>query len=247
MKCRSVYGLSVLALMLSFCLPDPIDVRGSMAIAQPASKPSKNGSTLQVQGDQKGEIPNIPPAGPDLGWSLVGTAVAVDPSESFAIMEYHSTGQQGAFQEGDRLGEMLIKKILPDGVVIDAGNGEELLSMGAGGRGRGPSPSQKVALLKRDEIDSRYRTYTQFRRDMPVRLHFEGGQPGGLLIDNIRPDSIFSQIGLQVGDVIVGVNGRSITVIRQTFLLYQALRAGGLISLQIKRGENIQDLHFEIQ
>jgi hypothetical protein len=156
MKSRSVYGLSILVLVLYFWLPGLINPLGSMALAQPASKPPKAVSTLQAQTERSGDITNIPPPGPNIGWRLVGNAVTDGPSGSFAIMEYQSTSRQGAFREGDRLGELRIKKILPDRVVIDTRNGKEMLSLGAGGKDRGPSPPEQVASLKREEIDSRY-------------------------------------------------------------------------------------------
>jgi general secretion pathway protein C len=247
MKCRSVYSLSILVLMLSFWLPAPVNVRGGTALAQSASKPPKNGTPVQGQGDRRENTAQIPPAGPDIGWKLVGTAVMDDPGDSYAIMEYQSTGRQGAFQEGDRLGEILIKKILPDGVVIETGTGEEMLSVSAGGRGSGPSPPQGGALPQRRAVNPRYSDYTQLRREIGLRPHLEEGRPAGLIIYRIRPDSIFSQIGLQLGDVILDVNERPITTTRQAIDFFEALKAGGMISLKIKRGENMQHLRFQIQ
>jgi hypothetical protein len=47
--------------------------------------------------------------------------------------------------------------------------------------------------------------------------------------------------------VIVELNGRSVTTTRQAIDFYETLKAGGMISLKIKRGENMQDLRFQIQ
>jgi general secretion pathway protein C len=247
MKCRSVFGLSIVPLILAFWPPGLISARGGMAFAQAVSSPPKPVFTLRAQAEQGAEVANIPPAGPNIGWRLVGTAVTGDPSESFAIMEYKSTGRQGAFREGDQLGEIRIKKILPDSIVIETGQGEEMLSVSTGTRGNGTPPPQRGALLERREVDSRYGNYMQFMSEIGVRPHLEGGRPSGLLIYNIRPDSIFSRIGLENGDVIMAVNGRPITTTRQATVFYQALKSGGLILLRIKRGENIQDLRFEIR
>jgi len=182
-----------------------------------------------------------------LGLKLVGTAVTDDPSQNFAIIEHQSTGNQGAYREGDRLGEVLIKKILSGSVVIGTKMGEQILAMGSGTSAGRPPSSGEVAHLDRKEVDSTLADQMQFMREIGVRPRFEGGRPAGFVIYSIEPESIFARMGLEDGDVIVGVNGRSFATTQPTMEFYGALKKGGTVSLEIKREDSKMELHFEIQ
>lgn len=185
----------------------------------------------------------------DLGLKLVGTAVGSDPigNIAFAIIENQSTGNQRAYCEGDRVGDLLIKKILSGYVVIGTKMGDQMLSIGNGGSGGSIESSPQTAWLDRKEIDSVLPDYMQLMQEIRVRPHFEAGQPAGFLIYNIEPDSIFSRMGLSNGDVIKAVNGRPVATTQQAFEFYDALKRGTTISLEIQRDESTQALHFEIR
>ena len=182
-----------------------------------------------------------------LGLKLVGTVVTNDPSKNFAIIENQSTGNQGAYREGDRVGDVLIKKIHSGSVIIGTRMGDQMLSMAYGGNGGGPSSSPETTRLDRKEVDSTLPEYMQLMREIRVRPHLEEGQPGGFLIYNIEPGSIFARMGLENGDVIMAVNGKPVTKTLQAVDFYDALKKGGTVNLEIKRGETKQELHFVIQ
>jgi general secretion pathway protein C len=219
LKHRSVLGLIVAALMVFFWGTVPFDAPIPQAQAQ--------------QG---------------LGFKLVGTAVIENPGESFAIIEHQSTGNQGAYREGDRLGEVVIKKILSGSVVIATRAGDQTLYMGSGVASAGSTRSSgEIAHLDRREVESTLPDYEQLMREIRVRRRFEGGQPIGFVIYKIEPGSIFERMGLRDGDLIVGVNGRPFATTQQNVEFYEALKSGGAVSLEIMRGESKLNLDFVIQ
>jgi type II secretion system protein C len=65
----------------------------------------------------------------------------------------------------------------------------------------------------------------------PVMVY---GRPAGVRVSPVLPGSIFAQLGLRSGDVIVGVNGESIDRPEQTMLLFQKIREGGDVAIQVK-------------
>jgi type II secretory pathway component PulC len=74
-------------------------------------------------------LKEIPLAEKDLGLILIGTVLAEDPKMNIAIIDNRSTQLQESYHEGDRIGEVLVKRILWDKVVIETERGEELLVM----------------------------------------------------------------------------------------------------------------------
>ena len=80
-------------------------------------------------------IENIPRVSEDLGLKLVGTAAAEISSVSIAVIVNSKTRSQEPFREGDRIGDLRIKKILRTSVVLITDAGEVLLAMGDGSGG----------------------------------------------------------------------------------------------------------------
>jgi general secretion pathway protein C len=183
----------------------------------------------------------------DLGLILVGTAVTDEPGESFAIIEVQSTGRQGTFHEGERWREILIKKIQPGYAVIDTGKGENILYMGSGTSTGSAALSGEAAQLDKREVDSTLPDQSQLMREISVRPRFEGGQPVGFVIYGIGTGSIFERMGLRDGDIIEGMNGKSFATAQQTVEFYDALKQGGTVSLDVRRGESKHGLRFVIQ
>ena len=73
---------------------------------------------------------------------------------------------------------------------------------------------------------------------------------GGFLVRQIQPGSLYEQLGLKVGDVIRGVNGRSVNTVDQVLEVYQQL--GGVdeltgVQLEVMRAGRIQQLQYTIQ
>lgn len=73
---------------------------------------------------------------------------------------------------------------------------------------------------------------------------------GGFLVRQIQPGSLYEKLGLRVGDVIRGVNGRSVNTVDQVLEVYQQL--GGVdeltgVQLEVMRAGQLQQLQYTIQ
>lgn len=204
-------------------------------------------------------LDNMPVAVNSLGLKLVGTVVASKPEESSAIIEDRSTRKQEVYQEGDRVKQALIKRILRHNVVINTGRGDEVLTMtpeestgktAASERARRarrrPAAGRSIR-LDREELESQMANLNELMQQVRIRPYMEGRQPAGFLVSNIKPDSLFSRMGLRNGDVIQGINGETITTPDQAIELYEGLMEGGEIALEIKRGRRRQNLRYEVE
>ena len=186
-------------------------------------------------------------SGEDLGFRLVGTAVSDNPGQSLAVMEDQSTGKQGAYSEGDRPGGVLIKKILYGEVVVQTGTGEQILTVGSGHLAGSSPPAPETGPLTKKEVDAALPDYPALMQQIRVRSQFQGGRPAGFVIYKIEPGSIFERMGLENSDVIVKVNGMEITSSQPVMEFYDALKAGGTISLEVRREETTRNLMFEVE
>jgi general secretion pathway protein C len=204
-------------------------------------------------------LDDMPVALKSLGLRLVGTVVANKPEDSSAIIENQSTRKQEVYQEGDRVKEALIKRILRHNVVINTGRRDEVLTMvPEESAGRKPAPKRATRTrrrpssgssirLDREELESQMANLSELMQQVRIRPFMEGKQPAGFLVSNIKPGSLFSKMGLRNGDVIQGVNGEAITTPDQAVELYESLMEGGEIALEIKRGRRQQNLRYEVE
>jgi general secretion pathway protein C len=204
-------------------------------------------------------LDDMPVALKSLGLRLVGTVVANKPEESSAIIEDQSTRKQEVYQEGDRVKQALIKRILRHNVVINTGRRDEVLTMvpeestgktsapkRASRTRRRPSAGSSIR-LDREELESQMANLNDLMQQVRIRPFMEGKRPAGFLVSNIKPGSLFSKMGLRNGDVIQGVNGENITTPDQAIELYESLMEGGEIALEIKRGRRKQNLRYEVE
>lgn len=207
----------------------------------------------------EGSLEEIPFPGRNLGLRLVGTVVVDDPRKSVAIVANRSSGKQEIYREGDKVGQVLIKKILRNKVIVNTGGGDMVLTLELGeSPDTSPAPREATrdeqphgpassARLHREEAESAVLGPSHFMRQVRIRPHFQEGQPGGFLIYRLDPDSVFAEMGLQNGDVITAVNGEPITTTQEASDFYDALAEGGEVVLEVQRGEETQEILVEIQ
>jgi general secretion pathway protein C len=94
----------------------------------------------------------------------------------------------------------------------------------------------------KDSLDDFDRLFQQVEIK-PVQTY---GHPSGLRVVSIEAGSIFDELGLQSTDVIVGINGASITTPDQADLLFQSINAGGYVTIQVKGKRRNRIIHLDI-
>lgn len=80
-----------------------------------------------------------------------------------------------------------------------------------------------------------------------IPMRGPGGEIIGFRLVNIQPDSIYTQLGLQVGDVIKGVNGEPIDSPAKALELYNALKGSNDIKINMERSGRDQDMEYQIK
>ena len=80
-----------------------------------------------------------------------------------------------------------------------------------------------------------------------VRPYFRRGKPEGLIVSQIQPDSVFSSLGLMNGDILVNVNGKQIASPDEALALYNNLKSGSEVSIEVTRRGQKKMFTYEIK
>lgn len=197
----------------------------------------------------------------DLKLRLLGT-VSGDKKDTYAVIEEVGKKQQHLYRVGDTIQNATVKTILREKVVLHVNGEDEILaiekksgkssSSNYAGKSFSPTLNQKgVALekisLQRTQIDAAVQDINSLMKQVRIRPHFTNGEPDGLRLTGIRPNSIFYRMGLKSGDVITGVDGKDIVSVDDALKLYQNLQSSSDLKVDIKRMGRSKTLEYHIE
>ena len=198
----------------------------------------------------------------DLGLTLVGTVAAEDARLRRAFIDDSKTHKQKAYREGDTAGQVRIKKILRNKVVIATREGDRVLTSDILETGRqratSPLPQQAAestlsaqaqadsgepevpvieARLERAEVETGLSESDYLMKQVLIYPYTgdQGEQLEGFRISNIRAGNVLLQMGLRSGDVIKGVNGRAVGGPDDAAGFFERLTKGGELTIEINR------------
>ncbi|MCB0347257.1 MAG: general secretion pathway protein GspC [Bdellovibrionales bacterium] len=72
------------------------------------------------------------------------------------------------------------------------------------------------------------------------------GEINGFRLLFIKPDSIFSQLGLKQGDLLKSVNGSPVTSIQKAMEMYQSLKGADNIGVQFEREGKTEEFNYTV-
>jgi general secretion pathway protein C len=205
-------------------------------------------------------VEKLAPAQKDLGLQLVGTVVADDSRLSRAFIDNHKTRQQEAYREGDKAGDVLIKKVLRNRVIIATKEGDKLLTVEIETSGKSkkistaaPQIPRSSTLrsptagnvssgartrhisLDRQEVEDSLANIDGILQELTLTPYMRFQKPAGFRISNLPRDSIFNKMGLSSKDVIVGINDQKITSPDQAADFLQTLAEGDEVTIKARR------------
>ncbi len=196
----------------------------------------------------------------ELSLKLWGTVTRDKEKGAYAVIEDTKERRQDLYREGDTIQNAVLKLILREKVVLTVNGRDEILSMeekaGAGMAGgqqyaaRPPissSPVTQRITLMRSQIDAAMENVTELMGQVKVRPYFENGQPDGLMLSSVNPQSIFRKMGLRNGDVITGVDGQKIESVDDALKFYESIRSSSGLKLDIKRQGRPRSIEYMIK
>jgi len=197
-----------------------------------------------------------------LSLKLWGT-VSGDPEQAYAVIEDTQKREQNLYRVGDSIQHASIKMILREKIILNVDGKDEVLAMEEGGQPGGmmaaaggrrimpmsapQAPREQQISLQRSMIDESFQDMNKLMTQIAIVPNMQDGQPAGLSLSRIAPDSIFRRMGLRNGDVLLGVNGQPIQSAEDAMRIYEGLKSETAIQLQLKRRGQERSINYNIR
>jgi general secretion pathway protein C len=192
-------------------------------------------------------------SGPEAStFELKGT-VAGDTSFGFAIMEERGTNKQILRRLGDMVGQARLVKITRHTAVLRSAGREITLKIKETPDGslfprsstsEAGSVSPNSLVLNRREITEKLSDLKTVLSQAMVRPYFSGGNQEGYIISDIKPESLYSKLGLQNGDIIVDVNYKRMQTADDVLQLVNLMQSGTPIAVNVKRNGKTETINY---
>ena len=198
---------------------------------------------------------------------VIGTLVHSDPSKSIAALELKGRNKSGSYTVGaDVEGLCTIERVARNVVYIrNSSNGMlEYIEMTKGANKVAfDSAKQSAAPAAKNVLTTGANQFTLSRatlikytndlssilmqaRAVPNRDNVTGEINGFRILD-MQPGSIYEELGLQRMDVIKGVNGEPVDSIHKAMEMYNTLKNGNQVKMQIERGGKVETFTYDIK
>ncbi|MFZ5471053.1 MAG: type II secretion system protein GspC [Myxococcota bacterium] len=211
---------------------------------------------------------NAPPVHTGLALKLLGTLLAGAPEWSIASIQDGNQKPQ-SYMVGDTILGAEVLEIEREKVIILNNGRREFIdgTPGSGGQvAYAPPPPQpqqvaaspvnnappSVALgssiralneneyeVPRGEIDKTLSNLNDVAMQARIVPAFKDGQAQGFKLFSIRPDSIYTKIGVQNGDVIRRINGYDLNSPEKALEIYSKLKEASRIDIEIERNGSV--------
>ncbi|MCE9666702.1 general secretion pathway protein GspC [Myxococcus stipitatus] len=201
--------------------------------------------------------PNAAPVKSGLRVKLLGTLVAANPDWSFASIQDMVTQRSQTYMVGNNIQGATVETIERERVIV-LNNGRREFIDGQPGDGAQaftpPSPPVAQANtappgnasgiratgeneyeVPRAEIDKTLNNLNDVAMQARIVPAFKDGQAVGFKLFSIRPDSIYSKIGVQNGDVIRRINGFDLNSPEKALEVYSKMKDAARIEIEIER------------
>ena len=206
--------------------------------------------------------------------SLLGTVAGHTASARAIILDKREKSQD-IYRVGDSVQEAEIRQIFRGKVILRHGEKDEILTMVEGdeepqtaaksdrrtrpgglARSRARTVPREESAVEAEmeniaigqaELQDSMNDLNEMLTQVRVRPYFRRGKSEGLIVSQIKPDSVFAKLGLVNGDIISSVNGREISNPDEAFQFYNNLKSGGEVSIEITRRGQKRMLSYDIQ
>lgn len=209
-------------------------------------------STLKTIGDKQLEGRLFDADQKNMDFELKGT-VAFDTSSGFIVIEERGSHKQKLYRLGDRIGSAKLIKITRNTATLLSGDREITLKVKATMEGpllpnspaAGTNPAiSKSLTLNRRSVNENLNDLTSIMSQAVVRPYLNEGVQEGYIISNVAPNSLYENMGLQNGDVVIDINNRRMQSADDLLQMMNLMQSGKSITLNIKRNGKMEAINY---
>lgn len=118
---------------------------------------------------------------------------------------------------------------------------------GGSDRGGVVSRGDNQYTVDRDMVRSQLEDPAALQRQARIMPNYRDGEPNGLRLVGVTPNSFYSQLGIRSGDVIHSVNGRAITNQRQAMQMLETMGRESQVTIEVERRGRRQEMNYTIR
>lgn len=199
--------------------------------------------------------------------TVLGTLVHSNPAKSIAALELKSKNMSGSYSVGADVEGLAKIERVERGVVFirNSGNGMlEYIEMNKGAnkvafdasKAESPKAGKEVMTTGTNSFSIKRADLLKYTNDLSSVLMQaravpnrdpNTGEINGFRILDMQPGSIYEQLGLQRMDVIKGVNGEPVDSVQKAMEMYNTLKNGTQVKMQIERGGKLDTFTYDIK
>ena len=215
--------------------------------------------------------PNAAPVKTSLRVKLLGTMVDADPRWSLCSILDLNSQDAATYMVGDKIQGAEILEIDREKVIIRNNGRREYIDADSGSGAAAPPPfappvrtatavqepnqidisgiqsTDDGANIPRSTVDNALANLNTLAMQARIVPAFKDGQSEGFKLFSIRPDSLYSKIGIVNGDVIRRINGYDMNSPEKALEVYQKLRNSNRIEIELDRNGTIIHKTYNIQ
>ncbi len=187
-------------------------------------------------------------------FDLKGT-IAVDDDFGYVVVEEKGKGKQKLYRLGEMIGSARLIRITRNAAILTSGGRELIMRVkeapdgSAAPRfgGARTDPMSSGIAVSRQEVTESLSDLKSIMSQAVVRPFLSDGIQQGYIVSNIVPGSLYERLGLQNGDIIIDVNGKSLDSADDVLQLVNLMQSGGGISLNLMRGGQNETINYSFQ
>jgi len=184
-------------------------------------------------------------------FDLKGT-IAVDDDFGFVVVEEKVGGKQKLYRIGEMIGSAKLVRISRNAAILNSGGRELIMrtreTADASTMTRpsrfGSSRAPSGIAMSRQEVMESPGNLKSIMSQAVVQPFLNAGMQEGYIISNIAPGSLYERVGLQNGDIIIDVNGKSFGKAVDLLQLVNLMQSGGSISLNLIRNDKSETINY---
>jgi general secretion pathway protein C len=109
------------------------------------------------------------------------------------------------------------------------------------------APAVSGLIIDRGTLDQKLKDKNALATGVSVAPNFKNGKTNGIKLISVQPDSVYTKLGLQSGDVLQAINGEQIKNQQHAMELMEKFRGSDSVSIELERRGRKEKLDYKIK